>query len=178
MDDGDDPAARPPAWKVAAFRAVDRTLGALIGSKGLLTHFPVVIVGLAGLALILRRHWPASTKLMAGVTLAAGVAILAGSVVLRVDWGQAMFGPRWFVVFLPLTLFWSGAWLRRPHRATTWVVAALLLSFSIGVALVGATAPFVRAEPGQYTVAAAVRKLVNGDRSARRVGGIDGLAGW
>ena len=87
-----------------------------------------------------------------------------------------MFGPRWFVVFLPLTLFWAGAWLRRPHRATTWVGAAVLLSFSIGVALIGATAPFVKADPGQYTVAAAVRKLVNGDPATKDVKGLEGLA--
>jgi hypothetical protein len=113
---------------------------------------------------------------MAAVTLAAGGAVIAASVVCRVDWGQAMFGPRWFVVFLPLTLFWSGAWLRRPHRATTWAFAALLLAFSIAVALIGATAPFIRTDPGQYTVAAAVRKLVNGDPAAIGVRGLDALA--
>jgi hypothetical protein len=176
VEEGEE-VARPSVWKVTAYRAIDRTLGALVGTKGLLTHFPVVIVGLAGLTLVLRRHWPASTKVMAGVTLAAGVAIVLGSVFLRIDWGQAMFGPRWFIVFLPLTLFWSGAWLRRPHRATTWAVAAILLAFSIGVALIGATAPFLRTQPGQYTVAAAVRKLVAGDAASRNVTGLEGLAG-
>jgi hypothetical protein len=175
-EEGED-VIRPSAWKVTAYRAVDRTLGALVGTKGLLTHFPVVIVGLAGLTLILRRHWPTSTKVMAGVTLAAGTAIVLGSVFLRIDWGQAMFGPRWYIVFLPLTLFWSGAWLRRPHHATTWVVAALLLAFSIGVALVGATAPFLRTQPGQYTVAAAVRKLIAAEPAGRPFGGPEGLAG-
>ena len=49
--------------------------------------------------------------------------------------------------------------------------------FSITVALIGATAPFVRSDPGQYTVAAAVKKLVTGDTTARGVRGLDGLAG-
>lgn len=175
-DDADD-ATRTPAWRIATYRVVDRTLSALVGTKGLLTHYPVVIIGLLGLALVLRRHWPASTKVMAAVTLAAGAAVIATSVVGRVDWGQAMFGPRWFIVFLPLTLFWSGAWLRRPHRRTTWAFAALLLAFSITVALIGATAPFIHSDPGQYTVAAAVKKLVTGDPTARGVRGLDGLAG-
>jgi hypothetical protein len=174
-DEADD-ATRPPAWRLATYRIVDRTLTALVGTKGLLTHYPVIVIGLLGLALVLRRHWPASTKVMAAVTLAAGGAVIAASVVCRVDWGQAMFGPRWFIVFLPLTLFWSGAWLRRPHRATTWAFAALLLAFSIAVALIGATAPFIRTDPGQYTVAAAVRKLVNGDPAAIGVRGLDALA--
>ena len=175
-EDGEE-AVRPPAWKVAAYLALDRTLAALVGTKGLLTHYPVVIVGLLGVALVLRRHWPASTKVMAGATLAAGVAILAASVMLRVDWGQPMFGPRWYVVFLPLTLFWAGAWLRRPHRPTTWAFAAVLLAFSVAVSLIGATAPFVRSQAGQYTVVAAVRKLVTGEPVANgNSGGVQGLA--
>jgi hypothetical protein len=176
--DEPDDAVRPPAWKVAAYRMLDRTLAALVGTKGLLTHYPVVIIGVLGLSLVLRRHWPTSTKVMAAVTLAAGGAIVAASVLLRVDWHQAMFGPRWFIVFLPLTLFWSGAWLRRPHRAVTWACAALLLAFSIAVAVIGATAPFVRTDPGQYPVVAAVRKRVTGEPASetRRWGAIDGLA--
>jgi hypothetical protein len=174
--DEPDDVTRTPAWRLAVYRVVDRTLTALVGTKGLLTHYPVVIIGLLGLGLVLRRHWPASTKVMAAVTLAAGGAVIAASVIGRVNWGQSMFGPRWFIVFLPLTLFWSGAWLRRPHRATTWALAAILLAFSIVVALIGATAPFIHTDPGQYTVAAAVKKLVTGDATAQGLHGPDALA--
>jgi hypothetical protein len=159
---------RPAAWKVALFRALDRTLGALVGSKGLLSHYPVVIVGLMGLGLVLRRHWPGSTKAMATVTLAGAVAIVGASIILRVDWGQAMFGPRWFIVFLPLMLFWSGAWLRKPHHGASWSVAGVLLVFSRGVSILGAAAPFVESKPGQYTVVAAIQKLAHPHRTARR----------
>jgi hypothetical protein len=165
-DDVEDAAAAPraAAWKVSAFAALDRSLGALVGGKGVFSHFPVALLGLAGIGLVLRRHWPASTKVMAAATLAGGAAIIVTYTLPRADWTQAMFGPRWFVVFLPLTLFWSGAWLRKPHHVATWAVAGVLLAFSVGVSVLGATAPFVRAGPGQYTVVAAVRKLTEAER--------------
>jgi hypothetical protein len=156
-----DDAIAPAPWKVALFRGLDRTMGALVGSRGVLSHFPVIIVGVLGLSLVLRRHWPASTKVMAAATLAGAVGIMAGYIVLRVDWTQAMFGPRWFIVFLPLVLFWAGAWLRKRHHVVTWSVAGILLVFSVTVSVIGAAAPFVRAEPGQYTVVAALHKLAN-----------------
>jgi hypothetical protein len=161
----DDPdAARPPAWMRTTLRAVRRSWGALVGSKGVLSHYPVVVVGLLGLALVLRRHWPASTKMLAGATLAGAVAIVAVYVLARADWTQSMFGPRWFVVFLPLVMFWAGAWLRRPHHKVTWACAAVLLVFSAGVGLIGAVAaPFTTTPSGQYTVIAAVRKIANGE---------------
>jgi hypothetical protein len=161
----DDPdAARLPAWLSTSLRAVRRSWGALVGSKGVLSHYPVVIVGLLGLALVLRRHWPASTKMLAGATLAGALAIVAVYVLARADWTQSMFGPRWFVVFLPLLLFWAGAWLRRPHHKLTWACAGVLLVFSAGVGLIGAVvAPFTATPSGQYTVIAAVRKIANGE---------------
>ncbi|MDB5321089.1 MAG: hypothetical protein JWN40_2720 [Phycisphaerales bacterium] len=162
-----DEGARPAPWKIALFRSLDRTAGALIGSKGLLSHYPVVIIGMIGLGLVLRRHWPASTKVMAAVTLAGAVGIVAAYIVLRVDWGQAMFGPRWFIVFLPLTLFWAGAWLRKSHHKATWAVAGVLLVFSMTVSILGAAAPFVRSLPGQYTVVAAIKKIATGSEEER-----------
>jgi hypothetical protein len=157
IEDVDD-APRPAPWKIELYRGIDRTFAALVGPKGALTHFPVAILGVLGIVLVLRRHWPASTKVMAAVTACGSVAVVAGYVVPKADWTQAMFGPRWFVVFLPLLVVWSGAWLRKPHRWGTWAVAAVLLCFSVTVSLVGAGAPFVRTTPGQYTVVAAVKK--------------------
>ncbi|HEY7117336.1 MAG TPA: hypothetical protein VH475_12160, partial [Tepidisphaeraceae bacterium] len=142
----------------------------------LLSHFPVIVIGILGLSLVLRRHWPASTKIMAGVTLAGAVMIVTASIVLRVDWTAAMFGPRWFIVFLPLTLFWAGAWLRKPHRAITWAVAAALLVFSTAVSILGATAPFVRAPVGQYTVVAALKHITNGDAASKHPRRIQAVA--
>lgn len=164
VSDDIDEAARPAPWKAELFKATDRTLGAIIGSKGLFTHYPIVLAGLAGLGLVLRRHWPASTKVLATSTLVGGFAIIAIYIVTRADWTQAMFGPRWFIVFLPLTLFWAGAFVRKSHSVATWSVVAALLVFSVGVSLIGAGAPFVRSAPGQYTVVAAIRQMKQPER--------------
>jgi hypothetical protein len=167
-DDVDDAQSTPrrAAWKVAAFATLDRSLGALVGGKGVFSHFPVALLGLAGIGLVLRRHWPAPTKVMAAATLLGGAAIITAYTLPRADWTQAMFGPRWFVVFLPLTLFWAGAWLRKSHHVATWAVAGVLLVFSVATSILGATAPFVRTAPGQYTVVAALRHLTEGERPA------------
>jgi len=131
----------------------------LIGSRGLFSHFPVLIMGVAGIVMILRRHWPASTKTLALVTLVGSTAIVLVCVFSHADWKQRMFGPRWFIVFAPLLLFWAGAWLRKAHRPATWTAVALLTFFSMTIALLGACDPVVRARPGQYTPAAALHEL-------------------
>lgn len=159
ISDEIEEASRPAPWKAALFKSVDRALGAIVGSKGLLSHFPIVIVGMIGVGLVLRRHWPAPIKLLAAATLLGSIAIVGIYVTSRADWKQAMFGPRWFIVFLPLMLFWAGAFLRKSHGPITWAAVSLLLLFSMGVSIIGAAAPFVRSEPGQYTVLAAYKKM-------------------
>ena len=72
-----------------------------------------------------------------------------------------MFATRWFVAFLPLTLFWAGAWLRRRHRPTSWAIAGVLLAFSVGVSILGATDPQPREGFDRYTAAGALMHLVN-----------------
>ncbi|HSI33955.1 MAG TPA: hypothetical protein VK986_10250, partial [Tepidisphaeraceae bacterium] len=174
---GDDAAPRPAGWKLAAWHAADAGARTLIGSRGLLTHFPVAVVGVLGIGLVLRRHWPASTKVMAAATLAGAGAVVVAYTATRADWSQAMLGPRWFIVFLPVLVFWAGAWLRRPHHAVTWCAAAVVLVYSAGVSLIGAAAPFVKAAPGQYTVAAALKHMTAGDVRAPRTPAPDAVAG-
>jgi len=65
-------------------------------------------------------------------------------------------------------LFWAGAWLRKSHHAVTWSVAGVLLVFSMGVSILGAAAPFVQSNPGQYTVLAAIHQLRHGHHVAQR----------
>jgi hypothetical protein len=88
------------------------------------------------------------------------VIIVARCVVTPTGPGQ-MFGPQAFVLFLPLTLFWAGAWMRRPHAPLKWTLAACLLIFSIAVTVVGATDPYPRDGYDHYTAAEAVAKLIN-----------------
>ena len=159
-DAAEDDAQAAPSWIGTVWASLQKAVGALVGSRGILSHFPVLLVGMVGMAMVLRRHWPSTTKAMACVTLFGGLAVVVTYMVLRADWTQAMFGPRWFIVFLPLMLFWAGAWLRKQHHPATWATAGLLLLFSVGVSLLGMTDPFVAAGPGRYTAAAALRDLM------------------
>lgn len=158
LDEDDDEEEAPSLAGVALGHVTD----GLLGSHGLLTHFPVLLIGLAGIGIVLRRHWPMPTKGLALVSLGAGMLIVLAYAVSGPDWQQPMFAVRWFVVFLPLLMFWAGAWLRRPHRPAAWSAAAALLAFSILTTLIGATAPFTQARPGEYTAYAAARQLVKG----------------
>lgn len=163
-----DDAPRPAPWKIAILDAAQRSARTLIGSRGLLTHYPTAILGLLGIAMVLRRHWPASTKILAAATLAGAASVMLAYTVTAADWSQAMLGPRWFIVFLPLLTFWSGAWLRRRHHNLTWAAAGIVLIFSTVVSLIGAAAPFVKAAPGQYTVSAALQKMATAERNPPR----------
>jgi hypothetical protein len=161
----DDDAPRG-AWDRTVVAA--RRLGsALFGGHGLLSHFPVVLLGIIGVTTVMHRHWPWTTKMLASATLAGALLLLIGFTWRRADWHGAMFATRWFVVFLPLIVFWAGAWLRRRHGKVAWTFAAALLAFSLTASIVGATGPLPRqgfvADDGTepYTVAGALRNLMS-----------------
>lgn len=159
-DDEDEP---PTFWH-STWRDFVSFLRAFVGGHGLVTHFPVLLFGLLGVGTVLRRHWPGTTKGMVCATVLAALAIMVGYTLQHADWNDAMFANRWFLVFLPLSLFWAGAWLRRPHHTGTWIVAASLWGFSALIALVGATDPQPRQGYDQkysYSAAGAFMNLVN-----------------
>ena len=61
---------------------------------------------------------------------AGSIAVILLFATVKTDWQEAMFATRWFVVFLPLLLFWSGAWICRNHSPVMWTVASILLAAS------------------------------------------------
>jgi hypothetical protein len=150
----------PTVWQMAGLYA-DRVVAAGFGQHGLLIHFPVLVFGVAGLSSVVRRNWPGATKGLALATIVGALVIGLRYIVVPVNWRYAMFGVRWYVVFLPLLLFWAGAWCRRSHHPATWVTAGALLAFSCAVALVGATDPMPRAGYDRYTAVAALQHLVS-----------------
>ena len=152
----------PTAWTTAGLYAA-RLTGAALGRHGVLVHFPVLVFGFAGLWIVVRRNWPGPTKGLAVATLVGTAVIGVRYVVVPVDWRYAMFGVRWYVVFLPLVLFWAGAWCRRAHSPAVWATAAVLLAFSTAVSLVGATDPMPRDGYETYTAMAALRHLTSPD---------------
>ncbi len=159
--DDEDLSLQNTSWRLQAARNIGRVGGALMGSHGAISHFPILLVAILGMAAVMHRHWPLSTKALAVATLLGSGIIITGCALWRSDWSQAMFGARWFIVFLPLLIFWGGAWLRRSHRPLAWSLAGLLLAFSIGVSLLGATDPCPRNGFPTYTAAGALKNLVH-----------------
>ena len=149
------------AWWRRAWRDALGVLGALLGTHGLFSHFPVLLFGLAGVGAIMHRHWPTATKVMAAATVAGGSLVVVTFATATPAHTGSMFAARWFIVFLPLLLFWSGVWVRRHHHAATWSVAGVLLAFSVAVSLIGATNPFPREGYDRYTAAEALSELLN-----------------
>jgi hypothetical protein len=162
-DLADDPDANPPPptlWQKFT-RNITSFTWTLIGEHGLLVHFPVVILGIAGMFAVMHRHWPLTTKILAADSAIAaiiGIIVFSAS---RYGPATAAFGNRWLIVFLPILFFWAGAWLRRPHTAPAWTVAGILLAFSILVSLIGATDPMPAGGYSKYTAMSALRDLVN-----------------
>ncbi len=162
-DDFDDQSSG--AWR-GIVHFLGRACDALIGAHGVFSHFPVVLMGLLGVLMVMHRHWPPSTKMLASVTVGGSLAIVVLYCLSCADWGEAMFATRWFILFLPLLLFWSGAWLRRPHRHLSWALAGALLFFSAAVSLIGATGSFPREGFDHYTAVSAAQNLLNPPRPA------------
>lgn len=150
--------APPGTWQLTGV-FLGRLSGAFLGSHGLLSHFPVLIFGIAGVASVMHRHWPSSTKTLAVVTCVGASIVMLRYVWLPIDWRWAMFAVRWYVIFLPLVLFWAGAWMRKSHHPLTWTIAGVLLAFSTAVSIIGATNPMPRDGYNRYTAAAALRSL-------------------
>jgi energy-converting hydrogenase Eha subunit C len=136
---------------------------AAFGEHGLFSHFPAMILGILGIGAVMHRHWPSSTKMLAAATLAGALATVVWYRFSRVDWSAAMFACQWFVVFSPMLLFWSGAWLRQVRQPAGWGMAAVLVVFSVVVGLIGATDPMPRFGYSSYTAVEAATRLIKSD---------------
>jgi hypothetical protein len=156
----DDAVAVASSWWAKIGRNLARILVALFGEHGILSHFPVVVLGMFGVAAVMHRHWPKTTKVLASATVMGGTVIIVFACTIILTGAGSMFGPQTFIVFLPLLLFWAGAWMRREHRAVKWVLAGVLLLFSAAVTIIGATDPCPRNGYDGYTVAQALTNLV------------------
>jgi hypothetical protein len=162
-DVADDPDTNPPPPTILQQigRDIDGLVWTLVGDHGLLVHFPVVILGFLGMLAVMHRHWPLTTKVLAADSAIAALIGILGFSLAHYGAAAAAFGSPWLIVFLPLLFFWAGAWMRRSHRAWTWAVAALLLTFSIGVSVIGATDPMPAGGYSRYTAVSALHNLLN-----------------
>lgn len=142
-------------------KSLARVANALLGEHGVFSHFPVVILGAFGIAAVMHRHWPKTTKVLAGGTAVGAVTVLLAASLIWLTGPGKMFGPETFIVFLPLLLFWTGAWMRRPHRTIKWTMAGVLLAFSATVSILGATNPMPREGYTRYTAGVALNNLIH-----------------
>jgi hypothetical protein len=149
-----------PARTSVVGRSALHFVDGVLGPHGLLSHFPILLIGLAGIGMIIHRHWPSSTKMMALVSALAAASIVGCYICLPADWGQPMFATRWFVPFVPLLVFWGGAWLRHRHHSAVWAGVALLLGFSVLTTLLGATDPFTKGGTRLHTAYVAAQQLL------------------
>lgn len=145
-------------WWQPILRGSGRPTAELFGRHGIFSHFPVMVFGVMGAFVALRRNWPATTKLMAAATLVLSLAVFSGYAAINPTPARAMFANRWFLLFLPLVLFWAGAWQRQKHRGSTWIIATILLVFSVAVTLIGATDPMPPEGYRYYTPMAVIRR--------------------
>ncbi|HEY7087641.1 MAG TPA: hypothetical protein VH518_06095 [Tepidisphaeraceae bacterium] len=161
--DDDEPPARS-IWD-AIGASLMWFVNAFAGEHGLLSHFPVMILGILGIGAVMHRHWPSSTKTLAATCGVGAATIIILYRIARPDWSNAMFATKWFIVFSPILLFWAGAWLRRGHRPMSWALAGTVFTFSCTVGLLGATDPAPRHGFDRYTAAEAMLKLLEQSRS-------------
>ena len=161
----------PPSVGEVSGGAIDefepRTFGATtrrwvavtVGSHGVLSHFPVIVLAIAGVFAVMHRHWPTHVKVLAAGSLFAVVAAVVGVVVSGIDLRQVMFANRFAVVALPTLALWAGAWARRSHHPATWSAAVALLVVSIFMTLLGATSPMPPGGYERFTAWEAARRL-------------------
>jgi hypothetical protein len=157
-EDADDVIARSSGWASFISTCNWLTTG-LVGSHGLLSHFPILLLGVGGVGAVMHRHWPVPVKMLAGISLFSATAAMALFCWYKRDWQDANFAISWFVPLLPLVLFWAGAWIRREHGKPAWICAAALLSWSILVALIGSTNPMPPEGYSGFTAAQAAIRL-------------------
>ena len=63
-------------WQSFGAGAPGRVFAAFFGRHGVVSHFPVVLVGILGVTMVMHRHWPSTTKVLAAGTLVGGLVII------------------------------------------------------------------------------------------------------
>jgi hypothetical protein len=119
----------------------ERMAVSTVGDHGAFSHFPLLLLGGVGTIMLMHRHWPEAVKWLAAATIGAtGLAVIAVALS-RQDLADAGYATRWFIAVSPLLLFWSGAWLRKPHGGVVWTGVAVAAMVSVTAGMIGAARP-------------------------------------
>ncbi len=141
-----------------------------LGNHGVLTHFPILIAGLIGLFIVLRKHWPMHAKMLAAISFVGATTIVMIVAARHGSVGGWMFGVQWFVVFLPLICFWMGAVMRREmSKRGGWILASAC-AISVLVSIAGALQPLPVVPYRSNTAIGAMQRWVGSEAAVQEVG--------
>lgn len=157
-EDDREPSFVSIAWHAVALW-IGRVLEGLVGEHGILTHYPILILGLIGVTLVLHRNWTPATKSLAAVSLTASFISIVLFAVGEMDVSLS-YGAPWFLCLSPALLLWAGAWLKRQHRPQSWGMVAVAFTYSVVVGLVGMSQPMPREGYANYSFAQATARLL------------------
>lgn len=144
---------------VAAGRILIQLGYVLIGPFGVLSHVPLVGVGVVAGIMVLRRNWPGATKSLAGLTIGALVWCVASEAIAGPWKHERPFGPAGSAAVLPLLVLIMGIVLHSRWRPGWVAVIAILALLSCGVSLLGAASPMLRGGYETYSVYEAMMRL-------------------
>ena len=162
LDDGEPTGV--VAWWNRISGWIGRILERLIGSHGVLSHYPAIVLGIIGATLALHRHWIATTKALAVIVIIASL-LLVVAYAFRDEPRDRSYSAVWFLSISPLVMLWSGVWLKRHHRPQSWVLAGIAAGFGLVVTAVGMTNPMPRDGYSGYSFADAAMHLIGKDHS-------------
>jgi len=154
----------------------------LLGRHGLLNHFPLIIAGLIGAGMVVRRHWPAHAKLLAGVSVVSlFICLFAGLSRDTLNAGELrgeMFAQRWAVCTVPLVILWCGPLLRHwlgqdrltmnassaSKRLRRWSISVFCIAWtwSVLASIAGATGALPERPYGGHTALTAAKRALLG----------------
>ena len=155
----------------------------LLGRHGLLNHFPLIIAGLIGAGMVVRRHWPAHAKLLAGVSVVSlFICLFAALNRDTLNAGELrgeMFAQRWAVCTVPLVILWCGPLLRHwlgqdrltmnassvSKRLRRWSISVFCIAWtwSVLASIAGATGALPERPYGGHTALTAAKRALLGN---------------
>lgn len=123
----------------SGFFILKYALNSLIGSRGFLIYNPLLFIAgyyLFGEIAQKKQYWKEAIVIAIATILLMGYYFLTTS-----NYGGYSFSIRWFVPLIPIIFFFAFRFFEKPGKIKT-AVFAVLLTVSIGIALVGAINPW------------------------------------
>lgn len=158
FDWSDDMDTVDPSFWIGVGRGLNRLILLTVGTHGILSHFPILLVAAVGIGMVLHRHWGVALKGLAGGIVLALIGQLGYRMFSRVD-NQSFAAPM-LLSLLPVSLLFAGAWLRKSHSPWVWTISGVALIVSVVITIAGATGPVPPGGFTGYTGAEAVEKLI------------------